>query len=252
MPSRSSPPSSAGLEGGTLADRLERALRDEVKLLASSTTDGVADPTEGVVHVGETGLNRLEVGRNWNPNPHEGRGTGRAHDSQLRCRLVRGGSPGCRSLHFAPKVICYERNKPRGREGKRCHVHDLSRASRWWSVRFWARSASSPPRPHRQWGPTRVRCLTGTGWRRRRSPRCRGRTAVRHLHSRSTWAWFKALCTTRSTRSDRNSIGHICSRGVRARRRRSTLPSQRRRTTCSRSSSRPRPRELRSRVVRDS
>ena len=117
--------------GGTLADRLERALRDEVKLLASSTTDGVADPTERVVHVGETGLNRLEVGRNWNPNPHEGRGTGRAHDSQLRCRLVRGGSPGCRSLHFAPKVICYERNKPRGREGKRCRVNDVARASRW-------------------------------------------------------------------------------------------------------------------------
>ena len=40
--------------------------------------------------------------------------------------------------------------------------------------------------------------------------------------------------------------------GVPVRRRRSTLPSQRRRTTCSQNSSRLHPRELRSRVVRDS
>ena len=39
----------------------------------------------------------------------------------------------------------------------------------------------------------------------------RGRRAVRHLHSRSTWAWCRAPCTTRSTRSGRSSIGHICS-----------------------------------------
>ena len=104
-----------------------------------------------------------------------------------------------------------------------------------------AGSAPSAFRPHHRRGPTPVRCLTGTRSRRTRSSRSRGRTAVRRPHSRSTWAWCRAPCTTPSTRSARSSTSHICSRIVRVRRRRSTLPSQRRRTTCSQISSRMHP-----------
>ena len=65
-----------------------------------------------------------------------------------------------------------------------------------------------------------------------------GPNGAPHRHSRSTWAWFKEPCTTRSTRSGRSSTAHMFSTGAPVRRRPSTPPSQRRPTTCFQSSSR--------------
>ena len=70
-----------------------------------------------------------------------------------------------------------------------------------------------------------------------------------HRRSRSTWAWCRVPCTTRSTRSGRSSIGRICSTAAPVRRRPPT-PRSRLPTTCSRSSSRRRPSGRRSRAER--
>ena len=72
-----------------------------------------------------------------------------------------------------------------------------------------------------------------------------------HRRSRSTWAWCRVPCTTRSTRSGRSSIGRICSTAAPVRRRPPTPRSQRLPTTCSRSSSRRRPSGRRSRAGPD-
>ena len=81
----------------------------------------------------------------------------------------------------------------------------------------------------------------GAGTERRRPPR-----------SRSTWAWCREPCTTRSMRSGRSSIAHIFSTGAPVHGRPSTPLSRRLPMTCSRSWSRRHRRGCHSSGVRDS